>query len=495
MKKIIGFYRERDKENHGCFSNWYQSRFRVCGQEFTSGEQYMMYRKAKMFHADETAQKILQETNPAVIKRLGGPDGIPEYNEYTWNRCRQAVMREGLFEKFSQNQDLGKELLDTGDDVLAECSPTDRIWGIGLSLDDPRALSMETWRGRNLLGYTLMQVRDMLRRSKDGIPRVFLGNMPLFDISVIQADITALNVDAIVNAANKRLLGGGGVDGAIHRAAGPELLEECRTLHGAETGEAKLTKGYRLPAKYVIHAVGPIWYGGKHDEAELLASCYRRSLAIAAKMGIHTIAFPSISTGVYSYPLKEAARVAMEAIVEFLQNNPDAELKVILSAFDRGTKEAYEDAMYQAVRSKVWSNAEVIQNADIDLLSPRKVIAVSEASGGAMGSPGEVYLYVLNKGRLQVCCNNYCNGDFDIEKLREQLPFMKEFPKELEDNPVTASRKWAFIDTGAGNCLRVRKEVYKFMAPGIKGLFGGRLYFCHVYELIKAIAKFVADKH
>ena len=160
-------------------------------------------------------------------------------------------------------------------------------------------------------------------------------------IELIKADITKLNVDAIVNAANETLLGGGGVDGAIHRAAGPELLEECKKIGGCETGQAKITKGYNLPAKYVIHAVGPVWSGGKRNEPELLASCYRASLQLAKENGIKTIAFPAISCGVYHFPKQEAGKIALREIKNFREQNKLPE-KAILVCFDDEMYEIYK---------------------------------------------------------------------------------------------------------------------------------------------------------
>ncbi|MBK8049539.1 MAG: O-acetyl-ADP-ribose deacetylase [Anaerolineales bacterium] len=159
-------------------------------------------------------------------------------------------------------------------------------------------------------------------------------------LQILQADITTLHVDAIVNAANSSLLGGGGVDGAIHRAAGPQLVEECRTVGGCPTGQARLTHGHRLPAGYVIHTVGPVWRGGGHGEDDLLLSCYRSVFAIVtARPDIHSIAFPSISTGVYGFPIARASRIALRAMLDFLQDNAYVE-KVIAccySSADRRT--------------------------------------------------------------------------------------------------------------------------------------------------------------
>ena len=163
-------------------------------------------------------------------------------------------------------------------------------------------------------------------------------------IELIKSDIISLQVDAIVNAANKMLLGGGGVDGAIHRAAGKELLEECRALNGCETGNAKLTKGYLLPAKFIIHAVGPIWSDGKKNEDELLASCYQKSLEIAVNKGVKSIAFPNISTGVYGFPKNRAAKIAIDTVIEFITKKPEIE-KVVFVCFDEENYQLYKNIL------------------------------------------------------------------------------------------------------------------------------------------------------
>ena len=181
----------------------------------------------------------------------------------------------------------------------------------------------------------------ILEKSKPGI---------MTQIEVVQGDITQLKVDAIVNAANSSLLGGGGVDGAIHRAAGRELLEECRQLGGCETGEAKITKGYNLPAKWVIHTVGPVWEGGNYGEDELLASCYRQSLALAEEYKIESIAFPAISTGVYRFPIERASKIAVSEVNKFLESDRSIK-RVIFVCFGQSTYDCYLQMMQEITQS------------------------------------------------------------------------------------------------------------------------------------------------
>lgn len=170
-------------------------------------------------------------------------------------------------------------------------------------------------------------------------------------IEIIKGDITQMHTDAIVNAANPTLLGGGGVDGAIHRAAGPELREECKKLGGCKTGEAKITKGYRLPARWVIHTVGPVWQGGSQNEDQLLAQCYRNSVLLAKEHGIKTIAFPSISTGAYRFPIERAARIALTTLSETLQSLPEIQ-KVYCVCYDDHTYRIYQEVYQELTQTQ-----------------------------------------------------------------------------------------------------------------------------------------------
>lgn len=324
----------KDNEENGWLSNWYRRSFTVDGVEYLHVEQYMMAQKAKLFQDFDSYKAILRATEPWKCKELG--KGVKPFVSEKWDAAKYEIVKAGNRAKYRQNPDLMQKLLDTGNAVLAEASPKDMIWGIGLDAETAAATNRKDWPGEGLLGRILMELRGEFMEKDERA----------CEIRLVQGDITKItDVEAIVNAANRSLLGGGGVDGAIHRAAGPELLAECRKLHGCNTGEAKITKAYRLPCKYVIHTVGPVWNGGRRNEAQLLAGCYRNSLETAAAHNIRTIAFPSISTGVYSYPVNEAARIAVKTVKDFIGKNPGKFDLVEWVLFDRRTYDAYAGAL------------------------------------------------------------------------------------------------------------------------------------------------------
>ena len=272
-------------------------------------------------------------------------------------------------------------------------------------------------------------------------------------------NITELDVDCIVNAANKSLLGGGGVDGAIHRAAGPGLLQECRTLHGCETGEAKITKGYQLPANYVIHTVGPIYSGHPKDEKKLY-SCYYNSLELAKKNDIHSIAFPAISTGVYGYPLKEAVVVAMNAISAWLAENEEYKMAIILCCFDQNTYDAYDSFIQRQQKKDFAESKEIIElhNEDLQRELFADVLFFKLAEGGAMGRPGEVIFYRKNGEKYWF---NYVYDDIDMEKVEQLFPPLSECKFCLADMDGEEPKGWKYVNLGAGNHLLVADEVYE----------------------------------
>lgn len=330
-KEYPAIYFHKPNEPYGFLSNWWIAPFVLEGMRFSSTEQYIMYKKCAIFGDTTAAKAVLATDDPAQQQQIARD--AKGYNDVVWKGMRQVIAMRGLVEKFAQNSDLLKQLMDTGDSYLVECAVSDKAWACGISLYDKARFDISKWKGSNILGFALMEVRTML----SGMPVTKPAQQ---SIVLDRGDITKLDCDCIVNAANKSLLGGGGVDGAIHRAAGKKLLEECRTLGGCATGEAKITGGYNLKAKHIIHTVGPV-YSGSVTDAKLLASCYRNSLELAKRHGIHSIAFPAISTGVYGYPIDKAAAIATQTIRQWFNDNEDYDMKVILSCFNDATYNAY----------------------------------------------------------------------------------------------------------------------------------------------------------
>lgn len=305
------------REEYEFLSNFYPAKMEYEGIIYRNAEAAYQAQKCK-FPKD---RQMFCELYGNQAKKLGRSIQIRE----DWEQIRLAVMENVVDAKFNQNPALARRLLETGDKPLIEGNlHGDLFWG----------KDRKTGEGENHLGVILMKLRETYRIQ--GLPseenkhpvNTFLS---VDGMVVIDEDITQLNVECIVNAANRTLLGGSGVDGAIHREAGPELLEECRKLGGCEPGQAKITGGYRLQAKFIIHTVGPIY--GK-DDNELLEKCYRTCLDLAQEHGIHEIAFPAISTGKFCFPKQLASKIAVEASRKWLTEHREYRMKIIFSCID-----------------------------------------------------------------------------------------------------------------------------------------------------------------
>lgn len=309
---------DRFREEYEFLSNFYPAKVKYDGILYDNSEGAYQAQKCKNYED----RKIFSEMYSDEAKRFGRQVEIRE----DWDEIKVQVMEEVVAAKFEQNPLLAKRLLETGEKYLAEGNYWhDVFWGV----------DQNTGEGKNHLGIILMELREKYK--KEGLPEEKENHLyktygPIGGIIITDRDIIQLDVECVVNAANKTLLGGTGVDGVIHREAGPELLEECRSLNGCEVGQAKITKGYKLKADYVIHAVGPIY--GK-DEETLLELCYKNTLDLAMKHGIHTIAFPALSTGKFCFPKQKAMEIAVKTVRDWLENHNDYELQIIFSCLDK----------------------------------------------------------------------------------------------------------------------------------------------------------------
>ena len=314
-KEKIDYFREE----YFFLSNFYPAKIQFDGITYPSAEAAFQAQKT----TDAQERAAFATVSPDEAKKMGRTVALRS----DWDEVRLAIMRQVVYAKFTQNPHLTQWLVWTGNKTLIEGNTWgDIYWGVDL----------RTGKGENHLGRILMALREEFAES--GLPCSEIKpesalQGPFAGMYVDDSDITVSDCDCIVNAANETLLGGGGVDGAIHFAAGPELLKECQTLGGCRTGDAKITKGYRLQAKYVIHTVGPRYPCEGHEK--LLYDCYRRSMDLAMEYGAHSVAFPAISTGIFSYPKAQASHIAVAAVNEWLTAYPGYDMRVVFVCPDR----------------------------------------------------------------------------------------------------------------------------------------------------------------
>jgi len=335
-------------EEHGWLSNWTLSDFELDGKVFSSVEQYIMYQKCDVFGDMESAQAVMATKDPQVMQTIGR--NARGYIPLVWEGLRQVIAERAIYASFSQNDKRRQLLVDTEDAWLVECAHQDKIWTCGARINEPERFDASLWKGTNLLGFVLMKVREDLKAQstlekgcdrttiQTGISGKTAEPVKEFNnsrIKIIKRGITKMSVDAIVNAANSGLKNGGGVAGAVFSAAGVNKLSQaCDAIGGCSTGNAVITPGFDLPAKYIIHAVGPIWCGGDNNEAKLLYSAYKQSLIVAMKNDCHTVAFPLISAGIYGYPPDKAWRKALQACDDFIKSNPDYDIEITFAVID-----------------------------------------------------------------------------------------------------------------------------------------------------------------
>ena len=297
----IRFYKTGDA--YGCFSNFSDHSIIIDGVEWRTSEHYF---QAMKFLDSKLQNRAKEIKSPMDVAIFGRDRNLPLRPD--WEQVKDDIMRKAVFSKVTQNQDVFDTLMNTGNDHLVEHTKNDSFWADG-----------GDGTGKNMLGKILMKVRDSARNA-------------MARVNVQLEDITKLDVDAIVNAANKSLTGGGGVDGAIHRAAGSELKRYCAKFKGCKTGEARVSSGYDLPARFIIHAVGPVWCEGEKNESEKLYNAYTNSMILAEKIKARVLAFPNISTGAFRFPFDKAASIQRFSVVSFLMQTDSIE-KIIIACF------------------------------------------------------------------------------------------------------------------------------------------------------------------